>query len=279
MIAGTAWHWVDPVAGAAKAAQVLRPGGLLAPFHHVFQTPPGVLDALATAYQQVAPDSPVNLQALGRALDAYQPLFTKIADGIRETGGFSEPEQWQFDWERTYTRDQWLDQVPTHGHLNLLPPDKLATVLQSVGTAIDAMGGSFTMPYTTEGPVSELRDDLEALPPEPARFVAVGHPYADLGSGGIPDHTAVRHAERRVRRVGPGGAGIRIHAHMMNQRSRARSGVLTRFYPAGSVIVPWATIVAWPPTMTSVIWPSSLRAVPSSALGRPMATPWSMRKW
>jgi SAM-dependent methyltransferase len=149
VIAGTAWHWVDPVAGAAKAARVLRPGGLLAPFHHVFQTPPGVLDALATAYQQVAPDSPVDLQPLRRALDAYQPLFTKIADGIRKAGGFSEPEQWQFDWERTYTRDEWLDQVPTHGHFNLLPPDKLATVLESVGAAIDAMGGSFTMPYTT----------------------------------------------------------------------------------------------------------------------------------
>ena len=38
VIAGTAWHWVDPVAGAAKAAQVLRPGGRLAPFHHVFQS-------------------------------------------------------------------------------------------------------------------------------------------------------------------------------------------------------------------------------------------------
>jgi SAM-dependent methyltransferase len=149
VIAGTAWHWVDPVAGAAKAAQVLRPGGRLAPFHHVFQTPPEVLDALASAYRQVAPDSPVNLQPLRQAVDAYQPLFTKIADGIREGGGFSEPEQWEFDWERTYARDEWLDQVPTHGHLNLLPPDKLATVLEGVGAAIDAMGGSFTMPYTT----------------------------------------------------------------------------------------------------------------------------------
>lgn len=149
VIAGTAWHWVDPVAGAAKAAQLLRPGGLLAPFHHVFQYPPAVLDALATAYQQVTPDTPVNLQALRQAVDAYQTLFDTIADGIRQTGSLSPPQQWQFGWERTYTRDEWLDQLPTHGNLTLLPPDKLATILDSVGTAIDTMGGSLTMSYTT----------------------------------------------------------------------------------------------------------------------------------
>jgi hypothetical protein len=49
-------------------------------------------------------------------------------------------------------------------------------------------------------------------------------------------------------------------------------------YPAGSVMVPWPTIVARPPTTTSVTRPPSLQAVPSSALGRPMATPWSIRR-
>ena len=151
VIAGTAWHWVDPVAGAAKAAQVLRPGGRLAPFHHVFQSPPEVTEALAKVYRRVVPDSPFNLssQLTGSALDAYQPLFAKIADGIREVGGFGDPEQWRFDWEQSYTREAWLDQMPTHGALTQLPSDKLAEVLEGVGAAIDAMGGSFTMHYTT----------------------------------------------------------------------------------------------------------------------------------
>jgi SAM-dependent methyltransferase len=151
VIAGTAWHWVDPVAGAAKAAQVLRPGGRLAPFHHVFQPPPEVAEASAEAYRRVAPDSPVNLssQLTRPALEIYQPLFAKIANGIREVGGFSEPEQWRFGWECTYTRDEWLDQLPTLGALTQLPPDKLAEVRAAVGAAIDAIGGSFTMSYTT----------------------------------------------------------------------------------------------------------------------------------
>jgi hypothetical protein len=64
-------------------------------------------------------------------------------------GGFSDPEQWRFDWEQPYTRDSWLDQMPTQGPLTRLPPDKLAEVLAGTGAAIDAMGGSFTMSYAT----------------------------------------------------------------------------------------------------------------------------------
>jgi hypothetical protein len=77
------------------------------------------------------------------------PPRAKIADGIRAAGRFSEPERWQFDWECSYSTEQWLDQLPTLGSLTRVPPDKLATVLEAVGTAIDSLGGSFTMAYTT----------------------------------------------------------------------------------------------------------------------------------
>jgi SAM-dependent methyltransferase len=151
VVAGTAWHWVNPVAGAVRAAQVLRPGGRIAPFHHAFQTPPEVMEALARVYRRVVPDSPFNFgsQLTRSPLDAYQTLFAKIADGIREAGGFSEPEQWRFDWGRSYTRDEWLDQLPTLGALTQLAPEKLAEVLEGAAAAIDAIGGSFTMQYAT----------------------------------------------------------------------------------------------------------------------------------
>ena len=149
VVAGTAWHWVDPVAGAAKAAKAVRPGGLLAPFWHVFEPPSEVADAFAAVYQRVVPDAPFELRSAGPTLDAYQAPFARAAGGIREVGGFGEPEQWRFDWERTYTRDEWLDQLPTSGALTWLPPDTLAEVLAGVGAAIDAIGGSFAMPYAT----------------------------------------------------------------------------------------------------------------------------------
>jgi SAM-dependent methyltransferase len=149
--AAQAWHWVDPVAGAVKAARVLRPGGLLAPFNHVFEPPREVTAALITAYRRAVPDSPVKFtDQLGRpALEVHQPLFGRMADGIRQAGRFSEPEQWRYGWERDYTRDEWLNLLPTHGILTRLDPGQLAAVQDSVGTAIDALGGRFTVRYTT----------------------------------------------------------------------------------------------------------------------------------
>ncbi|WP_445516639.1 class I SAM-dependent methyltransferase [Streptomyces sp. NEAU-174] len=150
VIAGQAWHWIDPVAGAAKAARVLRPGARLAAFWNVFRPPTELAEALAAVCRRVMPDAPFDFRAVARGgLDTHQPILTKAADGIRAAGAFGEPEQWRFDWEWTYTRDAWLEQIPTQGAFTRLPPAGLAEVLEGVGAAIDAMGGSFAMPYAT----------------------------------------------------------------------------------------------------------------------------------
>lgn len=149
LVAAQSWHWVDPVVGAAKAAQVLRPNGRLAIFGHVFEPPADVAEPFAAAYRRVVPDSPFGDQPARRPLERYQAGYAKIADTIRETGQFNAPEQWRFDWERSYTRDQWLDLLPTTGGLTLLRSDQLAGILSAVAQAVDALGGRFTMRYTT----------------------------------------------------------------------------------------------------------------------------------
>jgi SAM-dependent methyltransferase len=155
VVAGTAWHWVDPVAGAVKAAQVLRPAGRLAVFWHVFQLPSEVMAAFAAVYQRVVPDSPFRFEPARPTLEVYQGMFTKAASGILESGAFTDSEQWRYDWEQAYTRDEWLDQMPTSGALTQLPPDKLTAVLDGTGAAIDALGGSFTMAYATVAVTAE----------------------------------------------------------------------------------------------------------------------------
>ena len=151
VVAGQSWHWVDPVAGAAKAAQVLRPAGLIALFWHAYHLPPQIATAYGEAFHRVVPDAPFDLRRQRPATEVYQAMCDKAADAIRAAGGFSDPEQWRFDWEQSYTRDALLDLLPTQGTLTRLPPDQLAVVLEAVGSAVDAMGGGVTMTYATAG--------------------------------------------------------------------------------------------------------------------------------
>ncbi len=147
--AAQSWHWVDPIAGAVKAASVLRPAGLLAIFGHVFEPPVDVAESFAAAFRKAAPDSPFSGQPARRPLELYRSMYANLAGKIRETEHFEEPEHTQYDWHCSYTRDQWLDFLPTTGGLTRLRPDQLTQILDAVGTTIDELGGHFTMDYTT----------------------------------------------------------------------------------------------------------------------------------
>jgi SAM-dependent methyltransferase len=147
--AAQAWHWVDPVAGAAKAAAALRPGGRLAVFWNAFDPPRELRAAFGAAFQRVLPDSPVTGFWARPALDAYRTGGGRAADGIRQAGAFGEPEEWLTDWARPYTRDEWLDLVPTTGGFGRLPGHTQAELLAGLGAAVDAAGGAFTMGYAT----------------------------------------------------------------------------------------------------------------------------------
>lgn len=149
VVAGQAWHWVDPVAGAARAARVLRPGGRLAAFWNVGRPPEEAREAFAAVYDRVVPDS---LAARGyrrrlSAEEAYATPLTRTVDGLRRSGAFGEPEQWTFHWEQVYPKEAWLDQLPTQGDHTQFAPAELAEVLAGIGAAVDALGGAFTMQY------------------------------------------------------------------------------------------------------------------------------------
>jgi SAM-dependent methyltransferase len=147
VVAGQTWHWVDPVAGAAAAARVLRPGGRLAVFWNVPVPAPEVAAALAEVHRRVLPDSLGARAWTASGIDPFRPFCSRAADGIRRAGGFGEPEQWRFDWERTYTRDEWLEQMATSGEAARIPPAALEELQAGVGAAIDGMGGRLPLRY------------------------------------------------------------------------------------------------------------------------------------
>jgi SAM-dependent methyltransferase len=144
---GQAWHWVEPMRGAARVSEVLRPGGLVGLFWNFARVDRETSAALDAAYLDVGLDLDPHAVMLGRAGDErVQEASAALATAA---GAFTPAEIRRFTWERRYTTAEWLDQLPTHSDHTTLDPEVLAALLDRVRTALDAHGGGLDVDYET----------------------------------------------------------------------------------------------------------------------------------
>jgi SAM-dependent methyltransferase len=150
VVAGQSWHWVDAETGPAQVARVLRPGGVFVGLWHVFGTPGPISEAFAAAYDKVAPQMPHRVgHSYDEAFTAYQERCVRTADAFAGTGEFSGAEQWSADWERSFTTAEFLDLTLTMSPMSMLSAEQVTELMSEIGSAIDAIGGGFTMRYST----------------------------------------------------------------------------------------------------------------------------------
>jgi SAM-dependent methyltransferase len=143
---GQAWHWVHPQVGAAKAVQVLRPGGRIGCFWNQAQPAPTIRPALDSVYGRLAPELGEHSVLVGRRSPM---LYEGVADAMRSTGGFAEVTLELFEHEVVYPTDRWLELAETHSDHRTLPPDVLGRLLGALGEAIDGAGGRVPVRYET----------------------------------------------------------------------------------------------------------------------------------
>ena len=150
LVAAMTWHWIDPLAGAAKAAQVLGPGGTINLMWNVFEAPPEVKPVFAEINARIVPELPNLWASPVPMVQGYQAILDQGIDGLREVGGFEDLEQWRVDWDLAYTRDEWLAVVPTFGGIgSRISKTTLDELLTATGEAIDAAGGTLLIRYST----------------------------------------------------------------------------------------------------------------------------------
>lgn len=131
-----AWHWIDPVAGAAKVAQLLHPGGTFARFwnYHQFDAP--TVAALEADYRVHAPelaaDSPGHPRSTATPADPFapQPAFTPAEVRV-------------YPWTATLTAAAWTRLLATYSSHQQLPPARLSALQQALHTTITtSLGGT-----------------------------------------------------------------------------------------------------------------------------------------
>lgn len=143
VVSGMAWHWVDREIASAKAGEVLRVGGAFAALWSFFDLPDEVRAALLPAYERHAPGLPSTAAVLVGAPPSG--AADADADALSDSGRFGPP--WREEYR--YTTQSWVDELATRSSHRTLPADVRAALLADVAAAIDGVGGSFEVTYST----------------------------------------------------------------------------------------------------------------------------------
>lgn len=131
IICGQAWHWLDPALAVPKAAALLRPGGTLALFWNYDELDEVAQAALDEVYSRCAPE-----------LSRKAKVAAGVPADLETSGLFATVQTRTYRWERVFSRPEWLGTVQTHSDHLRLDPARRATLLDSLGTAIDGLGGT-----------------------------------------------------------------------------------------------------------------------------------------
>jgi SAM-dependent methyltransferase len=141
VVAGQAWHWIDPALGLPQAARLLNPDGLFAVFWNS-----ATLDAPTQAYlDAVYAEHALQLQAGNTGRRGSPPYL----DAVRDSGQFSSVEVREYPWRDRYSTDRWIRLVQTHSDHAVLDPAPRAALIEAVAAAIDAHGGQIEAAYST----------------------------------------------------------------------------------------------------------------------------------
>jgi SAM-dependent methyltransferase len=148
VISATAFHWIDPAISYRKAAQALKPDGVIGLFWtlHVQRVEKeGFFEAVHEVYQREAPE-------LARDDDSLRPIneVQNTSKEIEKTGLFGEVAIRQYRWDVTYDAADYIRLVNTYSDYRSLDRAVRKRLYQGIADLIDTrFGGSITKNYLT----------------------------------------------------------------------------------------------------------------------------------
>ncbi|WBQ03057.1 class I SAM-dependent methyltransferase [Kribbella sp. CA-293567] len=145
VLSATAFHWIDPAVRVPKAADALRPGGVLAIIstHHVAGGSEQLWIDLQECYRRFTDDADE---------DGPQPADTVPKDSgeLDASGRFGPAVFHRYEWERTYSTAEYLDLLSSYSGHRALTSARRDGLYECVSALINAAGGSVTKRHLTQ---------------------------------------------------------------------------------------------------------------------------------
>ena len=149
VFAAQAWHWVDPSVGFTKAAQVLRPGGLLAAFwNRPAWARAELRNVVLDAYQRAAPELLAETDPIHPA-SSLPPDAEEWRRGVAASNRLGAAEVRDYEWSETYSAGDYAALLETHSTVRVLDPRLRLALVHAVALAIESHGNSLMLPFVT----------------------------------------------------------------------------------------------------------------------------------
>lgn len=134
VVAGQAWHWVDPVAGAAEAGRVLRERGVLGLVWNVRDERVAWVRRLTGIMHGSSAE-----QLISEGGPQPHPPFERFDTRV-------------WEWHRPLTREAFLDMAASRSYVITAGETARRSILDEVGALFDelAENGIVELPYRTE---------------------------------------------------------------------------------------------------------------------------------
>ncbi|WP_037914290.1 class I SAM-dependent methyltransferase [Actinacidiphila yeochonensis] len=148
VLAATAFHWIDPAVRTARAADALRPSGVLAVVstHHVKGGSEEFFARTQPLYERFDPATRPGLR-----LSPAEDITSDAAAELAVSGRFGPAAIRRYAWDLAYTTREYLDVLLTYSGHRALPAPAREGLLAGIADLIDnSYGGSITKRYLTE---------------------------------------------------------------------------------------------------------------------------------
>ncbi len=144
VVAGQAWHWVDPEQGSLRAAEVLRAGGAVGLFWNKGFLPAELESRLRAVYARRAPGLEQYSVLLGNSID---DRLAVTRETLSSSGCFEDVVIRAFPHEVRHTTASWSEHLLTHSDHRALPEPVRRALLDEVEHEVEAVGSRFTLRY------------------------------------------------------------------------------------------------------------------------------------